>query len=414
MSIRQDIGIVTAYGYAVSKGYQGTEEEFAEAMAAVGTNVDEITDAIDTFINQTVPAATQAVTDEGIEQVGRVTAAGTAQVNAVEEKGTIEIGAVNAAGTTQVAAVNSAGSTQLTAINTAGSTQVSAVNSAGTTQTAAVNAAGATQTGNVNTAGATQIAAIEAKGEEVIESIPEDYTDLVNEVDDIIDALPEGNASGNPVAVDDAAAFNAKNLVVTLEPVQPGSGDPSPTNIRPIYPHTQAKVQRSGKNLIPMTVEGIKNENSLYQWNGNSCVQTGITITIQTDDDENVVGIKFDGTATNNLYCHVSIADFENLLGEQITLNGCPANGSNSTYQLMYYVYDGSVNAQDFGNGVTFTPTNNSFVQIVIRSGVTVNGLVFKPMIRLASETDATFEPYQGQDAVMSFNQDVYGEGDDK
>lgn len=30
----KDLGIATAYGYAVSKGYAGTEEEFAELMAS--------------------------------------------------------------------------------------------------------------------------------------------------------------------------------------------------------------------------------------------------------------------------------------------------------------------------------------------------------------------------------------------
>ena len=31
-TITKDLGIVTAYGYAVSKGYTGTEEEFAELI----------------------------------------------------------------------------------------------------------------------------------------------------------------------------------------------------------------------------------------------------------------------------------------------------------------------------------------------------------------------------------------------
>ena len=32
--ITQDLGIATAYGYAKSKGYTGTEAEFAELMAS--------------------------------------------------------------------------------------------------------------------------------------------------------------------------------------------------------------------------------------------------------------------------------------------------------------------------------------------------------------------------------------------
>lgn len=134
MAIRQDIGIVTAYGYAVSKGYTGTEEEFAQAMANAGITLDSITDAVDQFLNTTVPTAVQTVQNEG-------------------------------------------------------DTQVTNVQDAGTEQIAAVNEAGTTQVGNVNTAGDNQVSAIQAKGEETIESIPSDYTDLSNEVNDLKNAL---------------------------------------------------------------------------------------------------------------------------------------------------------------------------------------------------------------------------------
>ena len=67
---------------------------------------------------------------------------------------------------------------QLAAINTAGTAQTNAVNSAGTTQVAAVNSAGATQVTN-----------IQNKGTEVLESIPDEYSDLVGEVDTIKSAI---------------------------------------------------------------------------------------------------------------------------------------------------------------------------------------------------------------------------------
>lgn len=34
-AVTENLGLVTAYGYALSKGYSGTEEEFAEMMAGV-------------------------------------------------------------------------------------------------------------------------------------------------------------------------------------------------------------------------------------------------------------------------------------------------------------------------------------------------------------------------------------------
>ena len=167
MALDQNIGMVTAYAYAVSKGYTGTEEQFAQELASAGADLSQIQTQIDNFINTIVPAKTAEVTAEGTRQIGLVAAEGTAQKNAVTEEGTTQKNAVISEGTTQKNAVNSAGSTQVNAVNSAGSTQV----------------------GNVNTAGSTQVGAVQAKGQEVINSIPSDYTALSDSVEDVKNAL---------------------------------------------------------------------------------------------------------------------------------------------------------------------------------------------------------------------------------
>lgn len=62
----------------------------------------------------------------------------------------------------------------------------------------------------------------------------------------IIDAIPTETASGNPIHITDAAACPAESVVTTLEPVQEGSGDPSPDNVRPITGHTGVELKHSG------------------------------------------------------------------------------------------------------------------------------------------------------------------------
>ena len=52
------------------------------------------------------------------------------------------------------------------------------------------------------------------------------------------------------VSIPDAAAAPVDALTVGIEPVQSGSGDPSPTNVRPISGWTGANVTRTGKNLL--------------------------------------------------------------------------------------------------------------------------------------------------------------------
>lgn len=143
-----NIGHVTAYAYAKSKGYTGTEEQFATELAQFAQNAQKVAEdkaaveqLVDEFLNTTAPAVIQDVTDEGTSQVERVADAGTAQV---------------------------------TRVGRAGDTQIDAVASAGTTQI-----------GLVTAEGTAQVTRVQDKGDEVIDSIPADYTALTQEVSDL-------------------------------------------------------------------------------------------------------------------------------------------------------------------------------------------------------------------------------------
>lgn len=61
---------------------------------------------------------------------------------------------------------------------------------------------------------------------------------------------PLATLSGGVVAVSDAAPLDAEDVLVNIEPVQSGSGNPSPDNVRPIAGWTGAKVTRCGKNMF--------------------------------------------------------------------------------------------------------------------------------------------------------------------
>ena len=71
-------------------------------------------------------------------------------------------------------------------------------------------------------------------------------------------------------------------------------------------------------------------------------------------------------------------------------MSGCPSGGSSSTYVLVqknhYY--------KDVGKGVTYTTNKNTETYtIVIKSGTTVENLVFKPQLELGS-TATAYTPY--------------------
>ena len=69
----------------------------------------------------------------------------------------------------------------------------------------------------------------------------------------IVDTLcPEFSVSGNPVICNPVEGYPL-SAVVSLEPKQAGSGDPSPDNIRPISGYDEVTVNVRGKNLADYT-----------------------------------------------------------------------------------------------------------------------------------------------------------------
>lgn len=97
---------------------------------------------------------------------------------------------------------------------------------------------------------------IEAKGTETLATIPDDYTSLHNQVQqnvaDLLRDAPgvECEMSGAMVSVVDAAERPVVHLLSGIAPVQAGSGDPSPDNVRAISGWDTARLIRSRKNLF--------------------------------------------------------------------------------------------------------------------------------------------------------------------
>lgn len=165
--ITKDLGMVTAYAYAVSKGYTGTETQFAELMASYATVAQEAVDAALAAAQSAQNAQNAQTAAEGASDTAQATVSGA------------------------IAGIQAEGQTQISAVQSEGTAQVGNVNSAGQTQVGNVNAAGTTQVENVNTAGSTQVSAVQAKGTEVINSIPSDYTELSDDVTGLKSALDD-------------------------------------------------------------------------------------------------------------------------------------------------------------------------------------------------------------------------------
>lgn len=157
--------------------------------------------------------------------------------------------------------------------------------------------------------------------------------------------------SGSIVSFNTDMKTPLKECKIHFLPVQSGSGDPSPTNIRPISGWTGLNAEHSGENLFP-SVDPAK-----------TATYSGITIY------NNGNNIKISGKTSGSLYRGVSsswVAD-----GERVYIYGVPDLTGTGAY---WYVFDGSnlVVGENI-NGSSFTTRSGKSTLLAI--GVDSGGM---------------------------------------
>lgn len=162
----------------------------------------------------------------------------------------------------------------------------------------------------------------------------------------------------------------------------------------PYQPYQGITVERTGKNLLKVT--------------STSQTNNGVTFTVNDDGTITVNGIP----SVNTYFYLVGTTGTAQWQtgGKDLIINGCQSGGSTTSYRLICRI-DGNTWVNDVGDGgsIPSTATYINNLGIAIQSGTVCNNLVFKPMIRLASDTDDTFEPYQSNTYTSDLEQFVYG-----
>lgn len=78
-----------------------------------------------------------------------------------------------------------------------------------------------------------------------------------NLTDSGVSPTEDVTVEGNPVTFDSPFEQDAKSVVVSVKPIQAGSGTPSPENIRPISGIDEVEIGVSGKNELNPTGSGV-------------------------------------------------------------------------------------------------------------------------------------------------------------
>lgn len=193
---------------------------------------------------------------------------------------------------------------------------------------------------------------------ENVDSLNNKITKLENENDDLYNALYTEKTNGTEIYIDDAKKCRLVNTEIDGKYKQDGT---------------------TGKQLLNVNLD--------------TTTKNGITLTRNADGTYTA-----NGTATATAFFVIGTFNFA--ANTNYILNGCPAGGAITTYQILLA---DTANAYDAGNGYNCNFEEDTVKNIAIRiqNGVTVNNIVFKPMI---SSTGGDYEKYTGSIASPNPN----------
>ena len=266
-----------------------------------------------------------------------------------------------------------------------------------------------------------QAAANNKSTQEMIAPVEEDETDasrayeigeqlildgiLYDVIDDIAQhGIITAEGAGANIEEADTIAEQIKNKTITTDAV-PTQGSTNPVQsggtFDAILDEAKTRGELGAKNILPFDLAEIKALNTNGTWAGNVYTYRGVAFTVNSDGTISATGTATGGNASIKLFAASS--NYE-MLGKEVILTGCPSNGSASTYRIQAYRMasaDGSTGTYfDDGAGTdAFTVLNDasetvgSFA-VAVYENATVTNLLFKPMVRLASDPDATYQPY--------------------
>ncbi|WP_455225767.1 hypothetical protein [Gemmiger sp.] len=194
----------------------------------------------------------------------------------------------------------------------------------------------------------------------------------------IIDMLcPKIEESGNPVQCYPVAGYPL-GVTASWEPVQEGSGEPSPENIRPIVGRDSVTVERCGENLLDVAQCRPASLSSAY----------GLTVTVDDTGLIRVFGIP-------NVNKDAPRAIFRILFTDQVILT--------KEYKAKWFVVKGAVDV------VTIIQKDKS---IVLQSPLSPNTPVdiqFRFMYYTGNTAPTTYTPYIGQTNTLTLPETIYG-----
>lgn len=223
----------------------------------------------------------------------------------------------------------------------------------------------------------------------------------------IVDMLcPPLEESGNPVVCYPVAGY-ALGVKASWEPVQEGSGTPSPENIRPIKGRDSVRVERCGENVI----EFLSTEDSSSD------------IKIAVDAEKNIT---LNGTLAGKGNITIGTCRLHWVAGKTYTMyvkkvGGSVSLGSGDGITFAYalfttdynHFFRGGTNSTNLdvyiASDAALVETELVFMLQCWRNGTVFNNYKFQIEVVEGATTPTTYTPYNGQTNTLTLPETVYG-----
>lgn len=213
---------------------------------------------------------------------------------------------------------------------------------------------------------------------QAIQAAQEDISDLEDQTAGVV-SLPKAALQH----FTDGSATQALDMLIDIVPVQAGSGDPSPTNVRAISGYSSVTGTATGKNLLDPTLikqGGIVSDSGVMYDSDTRCYCDYKKVTASTDyvasveNDKNILAVHF--YSSDNSSYWIRRDSFSNLSEVSFT------TPENCSYIRLVYGYK---------TDAAIIPANITQAQIEL------------------GEEATTYEAYQANTATLSLGRTIYG-----
>lgn len=223
----------------------------------------------------------------------------------------------------------------------------------------------------------------------------------------IVDMLcPPLEETGNPVVFYPVADYPL-GVTASWEPVQEGSGDPSPDNIRPIKGRDSVKVERCGGNVIEFLRTNDSHE----------------SVKIAVDAEKNIT---LNGALTRGANIIIGMCRLHWVAGKTYTMYVKKVGGSASLGSGDGITFAYSLLTQDYNRyfrGDTRSTNLNAYIasdaalaetELVFmlqcwRANTVFNNFKFQIEVVPGTTAPTTYAPYTGQTATITLPRTIYG-----